>query len=148
MRIAWVCPRWLLLRTKQICQTAKVCPMFPLAEYSAVVHQYHYFMVRFWPTLGQIDCYGLVPLNNGFQVVVFTYPMVHHCDMEERMAQEVMDVCVNACEKHWVNWSNSQMVCRNNSIESMKWSCYIYNQFTKTIFAVRQAYQGGTRLQV
>ena len=45
------------------------------------------------------------------QVVVFTYPMVHHCDMEERMAQEVMDVCVNACEKHWVNWSNSQMVC-------------------------------------
>ena len=47
----------------------------------------------------------------GSQVVVFTYPMVHHCDMEERMAQEVMDVCVNACEKHWVNWSNSQMVC-------------------------------------
>ena len=45
------------------------------------------------------------------QVVVFTYPMVHHCDMEERMAQEVMDVCVNACEKHWINWSNSQMVC-------------------------------------
>ena len=80
-------------------------------------------------------------MNNGAQVVVFTYPMVHHCDMEERMAQEVMDVCVNACEKHWVNWSNSQMVCH---YFNRKLYLDICNQLTKTIFAVRQAYQGGT----
>ena len=26
-------------------------------------------------------------------------------------APEVMDICANACEKHWVNASNSQLVC-------------------------------------
>ncbi len=35
--------------------------------------------------------------------MLFTYPMVKQTDMEESMRGEVLDVCVNACEKHATN---------------------------------------------
>ena len=80
------------------------------------------------------------------QVVVFTYPMVHHCDMEERMAQEVMDVCVNACEKHWINWSNSQMVCphinRNQDVVIFLISFYKNNIFSARSLSRRRLTPG------
>lgn len=35
--------------------------------------------------------------------ILFTYPMVKETDMNEDMRSEVMDICVNACEKHTSN---------------------------------------------
>ena len=130
-----------------------------------------------WSKLSVIQnskCYARI-----MKVLVFTYPMIHHSDMEERLAQEVsrarsskwhcqwqwqwkwqwqffwkwnqriyyhckknsgfwvtmamkmtvlhqsylfapevMDICANACEKHWVNASNSQLVCPSLKIYS------------------------------
>ena len=43
------------------------------------------------------------------KVVLYSYPILHHSDMEEGMAQDVMDICINACEKHT---SNNQQVVR------------------------------------
>ncbi|KAF8560571.1 hypothetical protein P879_11471 [Paragonimus westermani] len=30
---------------------------------------------------------------------VYTYPLIKHCDMQEDMKTEVMELCVTACEK-------------------------------------------------
>jgi Dynein light chain type 1. len=35
--------------------------------------------------------------------ILFTYPMVKETDMNEDMRSEVLDICVNACEKHTSN---------------------------------------------
>jgi dynein light chain 4 len=35
--------------------------------------------------------------------VIYTYPMVKQTDMADFMKNEVMEMCVNACEKHTTN---------------------------------------------
>eukprot|EP00095_Tigriopus_kingsejongensis_P002998 snap_masked-scaffold784_size97500-processed-gene-0.4 protein:Tk02998 transcript:snap_masked-scaffold784_size97500-processed-gene-0.4-mRNA-1 annotation:"hypothetical protein CAPTEDRAFT_157041" len=35
--------------------------------------------------------------------ILFTYPMIKETDMTEDMKVEVLEVCVNACEKHTSN---------------------------------------------
>jgi len=43
------------------------------------------------------------------KTVVYSYPMVKFCDMDDNMKREVMDVCTNACEKHV---SNNEMCAK------------------------------------
>ena len=39
--------------------------------------------------------------------IMFTYPMVKETDMNEDMRSEVLEMCVNACEKHTSNNENA-----------------------------------------
>merc|ERR1739848_707679 len=39
--------------------------------------------------------------------VIYTYPMVKQTDMPDDMKAEVMEMCVNACEKHTTNNENA-----------------------------------------
>ena len=42
--------------------------------------------------------------------VIYTYPMVKQTDMSDDMKAEVMEMCVNACEKHTTNNENAAKV--------------------------------------
>ena len=39
--------------------------------------------------------------------VIYTYPMVKQTDMPDDMRAEVVEMCVNACEKHTTNNENA-----------------------------------------
>ena len=54
--------------------------------------------------------------NSGFGVTMsMTMRVLHRSYL---FTPEVMDICANACEKHWVNASNSQLVCPSLEIFS------------------------------
>jgi dynein light chain 4 len=41
--------------------------------------------------------------NESSKRILFTYPMIKQTDMSEEMRAEVLEMCVNACEKHTSN---------------------------------------------
>ena len=63
----------------------------------------------------QFCCSGVVVDNMAEQKedtesskrVIYTYPMVKQTDMPDDMKAEVMEMCVNACEKHTTNNENA-----------------------------------------
>ena len=45
--------------------------------------------------------------NESSKRILFTYPMIKQTDMSEDMRAEVLEMCVNACEKHTSNNENA-----------------------------------------
>ena len=45
--------------------------------------------------------------NESSKRVIYTYPMVKQTDMPDDIRAEVMEMCVNACEKHTTNNENA-----------------------------------------
>ena len=71
-------------------------------------------MKIFWTWNQRI--YHYCKKNSGFGVTMtMTMTVLHRSYL---FTPEVMDICANACEKHWVNASNSQLVCPSLKIFS------------------------------
>jgi len=46
--------------------------------------------------------------------VIYSYPMIKQTDMSESMRNDVMDICVSACERHNTNNENAAKMIKEN----------------------------------
>ena len=46
--------------------------------------------------------------------VIYTYPMIKECDMVEVMKVDVMDICINACERYSTNNETAAKAIKEN----------------------------------
>lgn len=64
------------------------------------------------------DRSGLTGQNNdegeSGKRIMFTYPMIKQSDMCDDMKAEVLELCVNACEKHSINNENAAKMIKES----------------------------------
>ena len=63
--------------------------------------------------------------------VIYTYPMVKQTDMADDMKAEVMEMCVNACEKHTTNNENAAKMIKELLDKKFGTSWHVVRLFEK-----------------